>query len=359
MFELQIKSSLENYNVFIDVDIHQEANKFDFLIADVIFQDLLQDSKTPVFWVKSQEAFKTLVQVESICEAMKSGAIRRSSKIAAIGGGIVQDLATLAASIYMRGVKWSYFPTTLTGMADSCLGGKSSINVGGTKNLVGNVYPPAAIFIDLSFAKSLSVEAKISGLAEAVKICFARGPEAFENFLNNPASRIGTESGDLASLIELSLASKKWFIERDEFDVAERQLLNFGHSFGHALESACDFQIQHGVGVAIGMMAAIQHPATSLSQATGALENYLVGLLAPIASKISNLAQEMDWGKFAQSLASDKKNSSTELCLILPGSTGSLEKRMLPYEAQAIEGAVESLRRAFELLIKSGENNAR
>jgi 3-dehydroquinate synthase len=352
-------SSVENYNVFIDVDIHQEATKYDFLIADEFFQDILQDSGTPVFWVRSQENFKTLGQVESICEAMKSSAIRRTSKIAAIGGGIVQDLATLAASIYMRGVKWSYFPTTLTGMADSCLGGKSSINVGGIKNLVGNVFPPAAIFVDLSFAKTLSVEATISGLAEAVKICFARGPEAFENFLTNPTSRIADESGGLASLIELSLASKKWFIEKDEFDVAERQLLNFGHSFGHALETACNFRIQHGVGVAIGMMAALHHPATALSQATADLEKYLVGLLAPLASQISNLPQEMDWGKFSLALASDKKNSATELCLILPGLGGSLEKIMLPYEAQAIEDAVESLRRAFELLIKSGENNAR
>jgi 3-dehydroquinate synthase len=355
VFDLEIKSAVENYEVHIGVDFKDETSNFDFLIVDELFKDQFIDIKTPVFWVKCQEKHKTLGQVEAICEAMKIASIRRSSSIAAVGGGIVQDLATLAASIYMRGIKWSYFPTTLTGMADSCLGGKSSINVGGTKNLVGNVYPPAAIHIDLKFATTLSVEAQIAGLAEAVKICFARGADAFEDYLSNPAALLTGDVDDLGALINLSLSSKKWFIEKDEFDVAERQLLNFGHSFGHALEAACAFRIQHGVGVAIGMLAAICHPSTKQSNATKSLERYVIQLLSPLSSEILELRSKLDWDIFESSLASDKKNTATHLCLILPGESGGLEKKFLPYSEDAIQIARDSLQEALGLLTKTGD----
>ena len=355
MFEIQINSSVENYEVFVDVDLNQSASKFDFLIIDDRFQDQFSEIETSVFWVKCQESFKTLGQVELICEAMKNAGIRRSSSIGAVGGGIVQDLATLAASIYMRGIKWSYFPTTLTGMADSCLGGKSSINVGGTKNLVGNVYPPAAIYIDLSFAKTLPDEAQVSGLAEAVKICFAMGQDEFDQFIKNEASLPNAGGAQLASLIALSLQSKKWFIEKDEFDVAERQLLNFGHSFGHALEAACNFTIQHGVGVAVGMLAALRHPETCVSMATEKLENYLIGLLAPLAGALETLPLEMNWETFSSALKSDKKNTSSELCLILPGPSGGLEKIMIPFEQNAVEVARQALLSTLSLFAQTGE----
>jgi 3-dehydroquinate synthase len=356
VFDLEIKSALENYKVLIDVDFKDETSKYDFLIVDEFFKDEFLGINTPVFWVKCEEQYKTLSQVEAICEAMKSASVRRNSSIAAVGGGLVQDLATLAASIYMRGIKWSYFPTTLTGMADSCLGGKSSINVGGTKNLVGNVYPPAAIYIDLYFASTLSIEAKIAGLAEAVKICFARGSDEFEEYLSNSASVVAEKDGDLGALISLSLSSKKWFIERDEFDVAERQLLNFGHSFGHALEAACGFSIQHGVGVAIGMLAAISHPSSHQSHSAESLEQYILELLSPLSLDIAKLGKDLNWEIFERSIASDKKNTGSHLCLILPGSSGELEKMMLPYSEDSIKVASGALQHALSLFNKSGEN---
>ena len=177
--------------------------------------------------------------------------LTRGGSVIALGGGIVQDLGTMAASVYMRGVRWAYAPTTLMSMADSCIGGKSSLNVSGVKNLAGNIYPPASVVVDPDFITSLEVEDVAAGLGEAVKIAFCAGPEVFASFLRHYEDRAHWEP-----LIEGVLTAKKWFIEIDEFDHAERRLLNFGHTFGHALEAATDFSVNHGVAVIMGMLAA-------------------------------------------------------------------------------------------------------
>lgn len=354
MFELDIRSALENYRVHVDTEFQKQESNFDFLIIDDFFQGMFSDLSTPIYWVTCLETNKTLGEVDAICEAMKLAGVRRDSRIAAVGGGVIQDLATLTASLYMRGITWSYFPTTLTGMIDSCLGGKSSINVGGTKNLVGNVYPPNEIFIDLQFATSLPTPALISGLAEAVKICFARGPVSFSNFLSNPACLNNGVSKNFGKLIFETLSCKKWFIEKDEFDLKERQLLNFGHSFGHALEAGCNFQIQHGVAVAIGMLAALLHPHSTQSEATEILQKYILQLLAPLEKELNSMAEEVDWEVFKLALASDKKNTKTELCLILPSSKEALEKVSLPFSDGAIDTATESLVNALQIITTAG-----
>ncbi len=161
------------------------------------------------------------------------------------------------ASVYMRGLQWAYIPTTLLAMCDSCIGGKSSINVGPYKNLVGTFHPPAAIMIDPGLVSTLSLEQTVSGLVEACKICYCRGTAAFQEYLDLKPSPSMTE-GQIEQAVLLSLSSKKWFIEIDEFDRAQRLLLNFGHTFGHAIEGASHFRISHGIAVGVGMLCAIR-----------------------------------------------------------------------------------------------------
>jgi len=241
-------------------------------------------------------------------------------------------------------------PTTMTGMMDSCLGGKSSINVGTTKNLVGNVYPPSDIYVDTTFSHTLDSQSLVSGLAEGVKICFARGSAEFLAFCENPASSAPADNEATRALINHTLTSKKWFIEFDEFDKKERQLLNFGHSFGHAFEAACGFSVQHGVGVALGMLAAIDHPAAASTASSAQLREYTANLLAPLGDEIERAASQADWELFEGSLASDKKNTRDSLVLILPAETEMVERVEIPFQSGSIDQASAVMRRSLNTL---------
>lgn len=346
MFELTIASSIEHYKVTIGAEISNQASEFDVVIADRKLSSHLRQTHN-VYLVNSSEQIKNLIEVEKICEFMRSVGVTRSSKLLAIGGGVIQDLATLAASIYMRGIAWSYAPTTLTGMADSCLGGKSSINVGSTKNLVGNVYPPKEVIIDAGFLVTLDSQSLDSGLAEGVKIAFARGSQEFQEFIGNPGSRSPKNDEDTISLINHTLNCKKWFIEIDEFDKKERQLLNFGHSFGHAFEAATEFTVQHGIAVAIGMLAAASHPASDKFDDVSRLVDYSKQLLSKHHELIASAISGLDWEVFKKSLASDKKNTKTDLVLILPDKEERLSRVSLPFENGAVDTACEALKSAL------------
>jgi 3-dehydroquinate synthase len=121
------------------------------------------------------------------------------------------------------------------------------------------------------------------------------------------------------------LLAKKWFIEIDEFDIKERKLLNFGHTFGHALESATNFKINHGVAVAIGMLAESIHPNSGNSNINTSLVEYLTKLLVPIRNYIEKGLADSDWEEFDRQIVSDKKNTNSEFMLILPDSNGALQ----------------------------------
>jgi 3-dehydroquinate synthase len=236
-------------------------------------------------------------------------------------------------------------------MADSCLGGKSSINVGSTKNLVGNVYPPREVLIDLAFLTTLDGQSLSSGLAEGVKIAFARGSEEFNRFIENPSSLQPKNDDSIIDLIYHSLSCKKWFIEIDEFDRAERQLLNFGHSFGHAFEAATNFGVQHGIGVAVGMLAAAKHPASEQFNDVAKLVEFSKQLLKPHRDQIKTAVGQMDWHIFENALASDKKNTKTELVLILPTEGSRLAKVHLPFENDAVKTASQALHSALQEVV--------
>lgn len=357
MSKLEIASSLENYSVIFGADLGTLLLEFDAVIADEFFHQIILHSETPGFVIKSIEQNKNLSQVEAICSFFKEAGLNRQSRVLAVGGGIIQDLATMAASIYMRGISWAYMPTTLTGMMDSCLGGKSSINVGEMKNLVGNIYPPENIYIDTQFITTLDGQALTSGLSEGVKIAFARGVESFHAFLANNASLIPRDDSETQELIELTLTSKKWFIEIDEFDKAERQLLNFGHSFGHAFEAACNFTIQHGLAVALGVIAACNHPKAHKSESSKLLVKYCEQLTSQHLTLITQAVEQTNWETFSKSLKSDKKNSSTCLILILPGEDSILHKVELPFDEQSVEIATITMQTTLNTLIGKGNHS--
>ena len=303
---------------------------------DPVVLPFLPDTRVALLEVEATEQSKTMLGVEGLVLQMRSAGVRRGDHVVAVGGGVVQDVATFAAQIYMRGLSWTYVPTTLMAMADSCIGGKSSINAGGIKNLVGGFHPPRRVVVDPAFLQGLSTSAMAAGFAEAAKITFCRGAKAFETYLECH-SRFGQEP---TPLLELALRTKQWFIEVDEHDLKERRLLNFGHTFGHALESAVDNRVSHGAAVAIGMLCALAHPAAAHTHATELLERHCRRLLSETEGLRSALGS-FDATQFERAFRSDKKHSATSFRLIVPGADGVIEIETHNDEAgwSAVRGA--------------------
>lgn len=353
--ELKIRSALADYRVVFSplTDLSQWHPSADLLLVDVFFRGRLAlPEGLPVIWIEATEEAKALQESLPLFVAIKEAGLGRSSRIAAIGGGVVQDIATFVASLFMRGIRWSYVPTTFLGMADSCLGGKSSINVGPYKNLIGNFHPPSRIDILPVFARTLPAVELAGGAAEAAKIAFCRGASAFATYerLAAPVLIGAWQEQELAELLHATLAVKQWFIETDEFDQAERRLLNFGHTWGHALESATSFAIPHGLAVAVGMMASICF--TEHQPASAGLWLHCLALLLPVLEPAQ--LQVFDAECFLKAFKADKKHSPGQYHLIVPTSTDpaglGVEEIQLPAGQAACDAVLAAMREALTML---------
>jgi len=314
-----ITTASGKYSVIIGSNLVEQEIKTGLIhtiVTDERFAEQFKDSL--VIPIKIAEENKNLATIEEVVVGLRASGVRREDHVLVVGGGIAQDIGTLACSLFMRGVKWHYAPTTLMAMTDSCIGGKSSINVRHLKNLIGNICPPEKVVIDTRYIQTLDKQALVSGLAEAAKICFCRGPEYFTKFLQVAPSR-PEQSDEYSTVIDLSLKAKRWFIEIDEFDLAERKQLNFGHTFGHALETATDFKVPHGVAIGIGMIAACQYAGKS--DEADRLCEYLIALLSSV-NNLDNLIAAVDWEKFKNAFNSDKKHGHGYYRLILPKKSG-------------------------------------
>lgn len=321
-------------------------------IVDDFFIGSMSFPTKRVIFIHADEQTKSLERIPEVIVKLRELGVNRSTRLVAVGGGVVQDIATFVASIYMRGLPWVYLPTTILSMADSCIGGKSSINVGGIKNLVGNFYPPAEILIDVEFSVTLSAEQIIGGLFEAEKICFARGSGYYSDYLAcKPRKGIDLES--LHKLISLSLKAKKWFIEIDEFDKKERLLLNFGHTFGHAIEAATDFQVSHGIAVGVGMLIAVR-----FCKLVGLVNDKSLELLDSFSSHLALMLRSVDdlvvpeipietcLGKFE----SDKKHLATAYRIVCPTGDGKLELVSVPKSVESINIVRDAYREGLAVI---------
>jgi len=322
--DIRIASSTGAYDVHIAPGSFPgllSAQPDDVIIADAYFAGALASRGERLITLEAVEGNKTLGQGAVVISALRDLGVGRGDQIIAVGGGIVQDVSTLAASLYMRGLAWTYVPTTLLGMADSCIGGKSSINTRTVKNLIGNIYPPSRIYIDTNFLSTLSDVDYLCGLSEASKICFCRGESEFKKFL---AFAQNKAPSDVAKMVAHVLAAKKWFIEVDEFDKAERKNLNFGHTFGHALEVGSNHAVPHGLAVASGIKAAILFE--SKNRSASEIEHELFSYVSKLTSGISDLFEidTIDWAKYSDAFKADKKHSGDEYSLLLPNYGGGV-----------------------------------
>ena len=337
MSNIDIKSSQGNYSVNFSSGLadFENANFFYIIDRSIASNQILNRlDRSRTLLVDGSERTKTIEFCSELISKLAELGVNRKSSLVAIGGGSVQDAVTLSASLYMRGIPWYFVPTTFMSMADSCIGGKSAINVGKFKNLVGNFYPPCEIRLEQAFLLSLPAHAVASGLSESVKIQIAKGPGAFYEF--QAKFNLYNASGDTSILLEIarmSILSKKWFIEIDEYDKKERQLLNYGHSFGHALESASNMGIPHGLAIGVGMLVANSQVVQNAYSSE--INRIVKDILKNSGFDFSLLSVDLDG--FMKALRMDKKNSQQNQVLILPNSQNQLEIRSFELSTARLE----------------------
>jgi len=201
------------------------------------------------------EASKTIDTALSLIEQLVDRGVDRSSCLIALGGGVTGDMVGFIASIYMRSIPYIQMPTTLLAQVDSSIGGKTGIDIFKGKNLVGTFCQPKAVYIDLKFLDTLPDVEFTNGLAEIVKYGIIDDPDLLATIESEISNIRKRNIDNLGVIVAQSCKIKKSIVEIDERDMGVRRILNFGHTIGHAIESASGYTISHGNAVSIGMMA--------------------------------------------------------------------------------------------------------
>lgn len=255
--------------------------------------------------VPDGESHKNWETLNRIFDGLLEHRCDRTTGLIALGGGVIGDLAGFAAALYQRGVPYVQVPTTLLAQVDSSVGGKTAINHPEVKNLIGAFYQPVAVISDTDTLSSLPARELAAGLAEVIKYGLIRDVDFFDWLEGNMARLVRRDPEALAYAIERSCANKADVVALDERESGERALLNFGHTFGHAIETGTGYGTWlHGEAVAAGMMI-----ATRLSQRMGLVGEETVHRVAAVLAAAGLPARAPDFGvqRYLELMGHDKK----------------------------------------------------
>ena len=271
-------------------------------------------SETPVLvTIPKGEASKNINEFSSILSAMLKAGFSRGDCVVAVGGGVVGDISGFAASCYMRGIDFYNLPTTLLSQVDSSIGGKTAIDFDGVKNAVGVFYQPKKVLIDTDTLETLDKRQLSAGLAEAIKMAATSDAELF-SFIEDSKDL----KADLPKIIEAAIKIKRSVVEQDPKESGLRRVLNFGHTVGHAIESASGGKLLHGECVALGML-----PFSS-GEVRKRLENVLKKYGLPTEIKKSDA--------LISYISHDKKLTKDGIVTIFVDKIGSFEFRKMTAE---------------------------
>ena len=332
MYNFKIRSRIHDYEVKFITDtakvLSNELQPDDYVVIDNKIIQLYKNDfgtilkVTKHISIDASETQKSYQGIIPIIQELIDNGFRKNHRLVAIGGGITQDITAFISSILYRGVSWLFFPTTLLAQGDSCIGSKTSINFAQYKNQVGGFYPPQKVFINTDFLNTLSDLDIKSGLGEMCHYFPVAGEEDFKRFKRDYTAAL-QDKEVLKDLIARSLEIKKKYIEIDEFDQKERQVFNFGHSFGHAIESLTNYRIPHGLAVSYGM-----DMANFVSVKLGFIPEEIRIEMREVLEKIweGTYINDISIDKFKLALSKDKKNVGKELRLILNKGYGHIFK---------------------------------
>ena len=308
---IQIQSYNKKYTVnYITTSLDNKIIQADdFIIIDEnvhkLYPYIIGNNKHHIF-VASEET-KTMDSVLEILDKLIDLQFTKKNKVIVIGGGITQDVGGFVATIYKRGVDWVLIPTTLLSMADSAIGGKVCINRK-HKNIISLFNAPNEIYISDTFLTTLSEDDIISGIGEALKLALIGGKSCYDLFIENWICK------NYMDIIKLSSCIKRAIIEYDELEKCERKILNYGHTFGHALESTTNYFIPHGIAVLYGMYM------INRIFYGNKFEDINLFILNIIPEKYKNI--EISYTTFIQNVLNDKKNNGDKICFILLEEVG-------------------------------------
>lgn len=268
------------------------------------------------------EASKNIHTLSHLLEFLAKEEMTRTDLIVALGGGVTGDLAGFGAAVYLRGIPFVQIPTTFLAAIDSSVGGKTAVDLEAGKNLAGAFYQPKLVLCDTDVLQTLPEVVFADGIAEALKYGVLGDAALFEKIAG------GDFRQDLEEIIETCVSMKRDVVEEDEFDTGKRQLLNLGHTFGHAIEQKSHFQMTHGHAVAIGM-----HLIAKAAEAKGIAEK---GTAAAIAKALeqNQLPKETTFSpaEVAEGTLRDKKRRGGTISFVFPKKIGDCEIVKIPVE---------------------------
>ena len=332
---VKIKETDKSYPIYIDSsEISELTRKLEKYISgrkvfvvisekvNKLYGKILNIPAVDKFVLKDGEKEKNFKNYQKITERMLKNQLSRKDILIAIGGGVVGDLAGFAASTYMRGIDFIQVPTTLLACVDSSVGGKTGIDTDYGKNLVGAFYQPKAVFININFLKTLDTKQFKTGLGEVVKYSFIEKsckPE-FEinlfNFLSENFEKINNKDiRTLERLVEYCVTLKIAVVEQDEKEGSLRKILNFGHTYGHAIEKITNYKkYTHGEAVVEGMRFAFK-----LAVEKGLIEKNYKFLADDVINKFKfTSVKKFNMKKITEIMKSDKKASNGKITFVLP-----------------------------------------
>ena len=245
------KNNIKSKNIVIITD----DNVASYYLKDI--ENLFINYNVFKYILKPGEETKSLNEIYNIYEFLLNNNIDRKSLIIALGGGVVGDIAGFVASTYMRGIKYIQIPTTLLAQVDSSIGGKTGVDFLNKKNIIGSFYNPSLVYINISTLSTLPKVHFENGLAEVIKHAYILDKDYLDFIIHNKEKIKNQNKDTLKNIIYKSCKIKSNIVSIDEKEKGIREILNFGHTFGHAIETESNFSILHGQGVSIGIIASM------------------------------------------------------------------------------------------------------
>lgn len=304
----------------------------------------LANTEVSLIPVPDGEAGKSARVVDHIWNELARNNFTRSDLIVAIGGGTITDLAGFAAASWLRGIDWVAVPTTLAGMVDASVGGKTGINSPYGKNLIGAFHSPISVLIDPSWLRTLGDRDFAAGLAEVVKCGFIDDKEILNLLEGKSIKEVRSNPGLVSNLIERSITTKAKVVSTDFKESELREILNYGHTFGHAIERVSDYSIRHGEAVSIGMVfvAELAHAQELIDEALVLRHRAVLADLG-LPTSLKSVAGALNWPSLYAAMALDKKARGSSIRFVALKEIG---------ECTRLEGVTEEqLKSAYERVL--------
>ena len=291
------------------------------------------DAQIHIFTVPDSEAGKSFATYQKILDWLGAAGFTRNDLVIAVGGGAVTDLSGFVASSWLRGIDWVAVPTTLAAMVDAAVGGKTGINSEYGKNLIGSFYSPISVLVDLTWLETLSDRDFAAGLAEVLKSGFIVDGVIVDLLKGKSVPEIRSDRALTLELISRTVAVKAKVVSGDFKESFDREILNYGHTLGHAIELHCKYSLRHGECVSIGLVF-----AANLANQTGILSDEIAQLHLSILENLGlpTTYESHHWPELRANMAIDKKSRSGTLRFVAISEIGKTLRIEAPSESDLL-----------------------